>query len=334
MPHILVVKTSSMGDLVHTLPMVTDIVRHVADARIDWVVEEAFADIPRLHPAVRDLIPVAVRRWRKQPFARAVWREIGLMRAALRTRRYDYIIDAQGLIKSALIARLAHGPVFGRDRASVREPLATLAYAQSFAVPKGRHAVWRNRLLAARIFGYELDAQPIDYGAAIPHDVAVPALPKPYITLVHGCSDPRRWWPIAHWHALGALCARAGYTPVLPWGNAAEEANAHAIAAKLPGARVLPRLALRAHARLLADAHAVVGVDTGLTHLATGLRLPTVTIFRFTPPHLSGAQGPLTPWGRNAGDTGRIATVAEVTAALAELNVALPAPAARTDSPA
>lgn len=325
MPHILVVKTSSMGDLVHTLPMVTDIMRNIPDARIDWVVEEAFAEIPRLHPAVRTLIPVAVRRWRKQPFTRAVWREIGGMRRALRAQRYDYIVDAQGLLKSAVIARLARGPVFGRDRASVREPLATFAYARTYSVPKGRHAVWRNRVLAARVFGYELDSQPIDYGAAVPRDVDVAAPPIPYITLVHGCSDPRRWWPIAHWQALGDLCARAGFTPVLPWGNAAEEANAHAIAAKLPNARVLPRLDLRQHARLLAGAHAVIGVDTGLTHLATGLRLPTVTIFRFTPPHLSGAQGALTPWGRNAGDMGRVATVAEVAAALAELGVALPA---------
>ena len=325
MPHILVVKTSSMGDLVHTLPMVTDIARHIADAHIDWVVEESFADIPRLHPAVRTLIPVAVRRWRKQPFARAVWREIDNVRRALRAQRYDYIIDAQGLIKSAVIARLAPGPIFGRDRRSVREPLATLAYAQTYSVPKGRHAVWRNRMLAARIFGYELDSRPIDYGTVIPRDVEVPALPTPYITLVHGCSDPRRWWPVENWRSLGESCARAGYTPVLPWGNAAEEANAHAIAAKLSSARVLPRLGLREHARLLADAHAVVGVDTGLTHLATGLRVPTVTIFRFTPPHLSGAQGALTPWGRNAGDMGRIASVAEVAAALAELGVTLPA---------
>lgn len=321
MPAILIVKTSSMGDLVHTMPMVTDIAARVPGAQIDWVVEEAFADIPRLHPAVRDCITVAVRRWRRQLFARATWREIAALRQRLKARRYDFIIDAQGLIKSALIARMAEGERFGRDRDSVREPLAARLYDQAFPVAKGRHAVWRNRALAAQVFGYGVSAGPIAYGMQVPA-VDAPPMPVPYVMLVHGCSDARRWWPHAHWVAVARAYGASGVAPVLPWGNAAERANAEAIAAAVPGALVLPRLNLIAQAALLKNAFGVIGVDTGLTHLATGLRCNTVTIFNFTPPHLSGAQGALTPWGANAGALGRGPTVDEVMQAAASLGIA------------
>lgn len=326
MPAILIVKTSSMGDLVHTMPMVTDIVARVPGAHIDWVVEEAFADIPRLHPAVRERITVAVRRWRKNLLARATWREIAELRRRLKARRYDFIIDAQGLIKSAVIARVAEGKRYGRDRASVREPLAARLYDQSFAVAKGRHAVWRNRALAAQIFGYGVAEGPIDYGMQIPA-VDTPGLRAPYIMLVHGCSDARRWWAQANWVALARAYMASGIVPVLPWGNAAERANAEAIAREISGAVVLPRLDLIAQAALLKDAFGVIGVDTGLTHLATGLRCRTVTIFNFTPPHLSGAQGALTPWGANAGELGRAPPMDEVVQAAASLGIA---PTAKT----
>lgn len=321
MPAILIVKTSSMGDLVHTMPMVTDIVARVPGAHIDWVVEEAFADIPCLHPAVQERITVAVRRWRRNLLARATWREIAALRHRLQARRYDFIIDAQGLIKSAVIARMAEGRRFGRDRASVREPLAARLYDHAFPVAKGRHAVWRNRALAAQVFGYGVSEGPIDYGMQVPA-VETPDLPKPYVVLVHGCSDARRWWPNADWVTVARAYSDTGVTPVLPWGNAAEHANAEAIAAAAPGALVLPRLGLIAQAALLKNAFGVIGVDTGLTHLATGLRCNTVTIFNFTPPQLSGAQGALTPWGANAGALGRGPTVDEVVQAAASLGIA------------
>ena len=301
--------------------MVTDIAARVPGAHIDWVVEEAFADIPHLHPAVQDRITVAVRRWRRNLFARATWREIDALRRGLKAHRYDFIIDAQGLIKSAVIARMADGKRFGRDRASVREPLAARLYDQAFAVAKGRHAVWRNRVLAAQVFGYGVSEGPIDYGMQVPA-VDTPPMPVPYVMLVHGCSDARRWWPHAHWVAVARAYIASGVAPVLPWGNTAERANAEAIAADVPGAMVLPRLTLIAQAALLKNAFGVIGVDTGLTHLATGLRCKTVTIFNFTPPHLSGAQGALTPWGANAGALGRGPTVDEVMQAAASLGIA------------
>lgn len=324
MPRILLVKTSSMGDLVHTQPLISDILAHYPDAIIDWVVEEAFADIPRLHPGVARLIPVAVRRWRKTPFAHAVWRELAQLKQALRAEPYDVVIDAQGLIKSAVIARLARGTHHGRDRDSTREPLATLLYDRTHAVPKGRHAVWRNRELGAQVFGYRFDPERVDYGLAPPRETpAELQLPSAYVVCVHGCSDPQRFWPNEHWIDLTYALARAGLTPLLPWGNVTEERNAHAIAAAVPAARVLPRLSLRAHAAILQQAHGVIGVDTGLMHLAMGLRRPTVAIFRFTDPKLSGAMGAATPWGVNVGAIGVVAPVSEVLAAARTVGIAL-----------
>lgn len=322
MPRILLVKTSSMGDLVHTMPMVTDILARYPDSAIDWVVEEAFADIPRLHAGVTGIVPVAVRRWRKTPFTRGVWRELAQLKRRLRETQYDIVIDAQGLIKSAIIARLARGVRHGRDRASIREPVATLLYQHAHPVPKGRHAVWRNRELGAHVFGYRFDAERVDYGLTPP--LALPLdLPKPYVVCVHGCSDPQRWWPNEYWIALAQSLHAAGFMPVLPWGNAAEQANAQAIAAGAPAAQVLPRLALREHAAILRQAHAVIGVDTGLLHLAMGLARPTVAIFRFTDPKLSGAMGVATPWGANVGHIGVVASVADVVAAAKRVGLVL-----------
>ncbi len=323
MPGILIVKTSSLGDLVHTMPMITDIVREVPDARIDWVVEEAFAEIPRLHPRVEQIIPIATRRWRKAPWRAQVWRELGAFTRRLREPHYDFVIDAQGLIKSAVIARAARRPVYGRDRASIREPLATVFYRHRLSVPKGRHAVWRNRMLAAQVFGYSVPENHVDYGMRVPAGEK-PPLPANYVLCIHGCSDAARWWPNENWVALCGHLLQAGLTPVLPWGNAAEERNAKVIAAGCTGAVLAPRLTLLQLARAITEARAVIGVDTGPLHLSMGLARPTVAIFTYTDPKLSGAMGVATPWGANVGHIGVIPTVTEVLAAAATVGV-LPA---------
>ncbi|HQP68292.1 MAG TPA: lipopolysaccharide heptosyltransferase I, partial [Quisquiliibacterium sp.] len=128
---LLIVKTSSMGDVIHALPVVTDLVRAVPQVRVDWVVEEGFADLPRLHAAVGEVIPVAVRRWRRTLLQARTWREIGAARARLRAARYDLVLDLQGLVKSAWVARWAGAPIAGFDRSCVREPLAAFAYRRA-----------------------------------------------------------------------------------------------------------------------------------------------------------------------------------------------------------
>lgn len=315
MPKILYVKTSSLGDIVHALPAVSDIRARFPDAEIDWVAEEAFAAIPRLHPGVARVIPVAIRRWRRQLGRAATWRELRAFRAELRARRYDWIIDSQGLLKSALVATLADGRRGGYDGNSAREPLAARFYQERFAVPRALHAVTRNRELAARVLGYSVPPE-LDYGIRTA-PLALPWAPaEPYAVLLHGTSHQRKLWSEDCWAALGNRLARHGWRAVLPWGSAAEEARSRRLAERIPGARVPPRLTLDEAATLLAGARAVVGVDTGLSHLAAALAVPTVGVFVATDP---GRTGLYAPGARNLGGIGKAPDADDVAQALAAL---------------
>jgi heptosyltransferase I len=285
---ILLVKTSSLGDVIHNLPVATDLRRRFADAVIDWVVEESFADLPRLHPAVRKIIPVAVRRWRKALLSPATWTEIGAYRRAVTAERYDAVLDTQGLLKSALIAARARGQKMGYAADSVREPLAARFYDRTFAIPRNLHAVERNRRLAAAAFGYSVDELPLDYGIAAP-PLAAPWLPAgDYAVLLTATSRADKEWPEADWLALGQALITMGMRCVLPAGSAAERERAERLAATLGRAVAAPPLGLTELAGLMAGARIVIGVDTGLTHLAAALDRPTVAIFCGSDPTLTG----------------------------------------------
>lgn len=292
MPRILIIKTSSMGDVVHNLPMVTDIVRNVPQAVIDWVVEEAFADIPALHPKVSQVIPVALRRWRWRLFDPGIWREWGQFKRQLRAHSYDVVLDSQGLLKSALIGRLATGDYWGPDHASAREASAAWFYQHTAAVPKGRHAVWRNRALAAAAFGYDLDEGSFDYGIRPPAPTPEVALPARYVVCLHAASRGAKLWQQEHWITLGLKLTAYGLNLVFPWGTAAERRRAQQLAQALPRAVVLPRLRLLTLASVLNRAQAVIGVDTGLVHLAAALGRPTVALYIDSNSTLSGVLGP------------------------------------------
>jgi heptosyltransferase I len=290
MERILLVKTSSLGDVVHNLPVVSDIRRHFPRARVDWVVEEAYATIPALHPGVTDVIPVALRRWRRSPLARAVRAEVCAFRNRLQARAYDAIVDTQGLVKSGCIVRLARGSRMGYDRRSAWEPLATLAYQHRFRVPTDWHAVMRNRALVGLALGYAPDAS-IDYGvsAALRPFPWAPA--GPYALLLHATSRADKEWPIAHWVELGQRLRRSGLAAVLPAGSATERARSERIAHQIDGAVVPPPVGIDVLASLLAGAETVVGVDTGLTHLGAALGRPTVAIYTATEPSATGVFG-------------------------------------------
>lgn len=305
MPRLLIVKTSSLGDVIHSLPVIADIRAHLPDVVIDWVVEESFADIPALHPGVSEVIPVAVRRWRRNLFSGETWREVSAFRKTLSGRRYDWVLDTQGLLKSAVIATCAHGARHGQDWSSAREPLASLLYAHRHAVRRGQHAVTRNRQLAAMALGYPLEITPPDYGlprATSPYS----GLPQRYMVGLHGTSRDSKLWPVAEWVALGNALKDQGLSLVLPWGNEAEHARAKQIAAGVPQTVVLPRLSLADIARVLSGAEAAVGVDTGLIHLAAALNVPTVAIYTDTDPVLTGVLGGRDARSINLGGIGQI----------------------------
>ncbi len=287
---ILIVKTSSLGDVIHALPVVSDLRREYPAYAIDWCVEESFAAIPRLHPAVERVHTVAVRRWRSQLLSAATWREMRDFRRRLRTTEYDIVLDLQGLLKSAIIARQARGPICGYAAESAREPLAARLYDLGLAIPKVGHAVMRNRWLAAAALEMPLE-MPLDYGIDA-EPLAADWLPlMPYAVLLTATSRDDKLWPEAHWIALGKALHAAGIAAVLPAGSAEERSRAARIAAGIPSAAVAPPLDIAQIAGLLAGGIGAIGVDTGLTHLSAALARPTVAIYTATDPGLTGVLG-------------------------------------------
>ena len=281
---ILLIKTSSLGDVVHNLPVVTDLRRKFPEAQIDWIVEEGFREIPRLHPGLNRVIPVALRRWRRALLAPATWREMRSFRAALQAQSHDLVIDTQGLLKSVLIARMARGRRCGYSAASAREPLAARFYDAAYDVPKDLHAVERNRRLASLAAGYNA-SDAADYGVA-----ATPAPPSagPSAMLLTATSRDDKLWPEQRWVALGRALHQRGLSCLLPAGSADERARAERLAQAIPAAVALPPMSLTELAGQLAAARVVIGVDTGLVHLAVALGRPTLALFCASDPALTG----------------------------------------------
>ncbi len=306
---ILLVKTSSLGDVIHNLPVLSDLRQCFPEAAIDWCVEESFADIPRLHPAVDRVIPVALRRWRRNLGRLATWREVRDLRSRIRDRSYDAVLDTQGLLKSALIARQAQGRRYGYAAESAREPVAARFYDETFVIPRNAHAVERNRWLAAAAFAYPVDLA-LDYG------ISPPAIDQPWrsgerlVVLLTATSRDDKLWDEANWRLLARAFLERGLTPILPAGNALERQRAERLAVAVPGAVVPPPLSLPQVAALVARADLVVGVDTGLAHLAAALRVPVIALYVATDPALTGVYG--SGFVRNLGSCGAPPSTAEV----------------------
>jgi heptosyltransferase-1 len=287
---VLLIKTSSMGDVIHTLPALTDALRAIPDIEFDWVVEEGFAEIPAWHPAVVQVIPVAIRRWRKNPWKMLRSGEWKSVRQRLRSTPYDLVIDAQGLLKSALLTRYAQGPVVGLDRTSAREPLASRFYDRVLDVPWGQHAVERLRQLFATALGYQVPTGIGDYGLDRSYFADAPDV-APYVLFLHGTTWASKHWPELYWRRLAELAIERHLEVRLPWGNPAEKARAERIAADLDGVQVLPPMQLAGVARIIAGASACVAVDTGLGHLAAALDVPGISLFGPTNAGFTGAYG-------------------------------------------
>ena len=284
---ILIVRTSSLGDLVHMLPAISDIARYVPGARIDWIVEESFAEVPSWHPAVNEVIPVAHRRWRKSWWSQETREERARLRRNLGERRYDIVLDMQALMKSVWLVRQTHGERHGLDRRSAREPLASFFYDVRHTVEFWQPAVIRQRKLAASAFGYEYQGEP-DFGLG---RFTENAQIQPYAVIMPSASRDDKLWPAENWHTVFDHLGRHGLALRLLAGNERESERARELIAGRDNAQVMPRMSLGEVAQMLASARIMVGLDSGLTHLSAGLARPTIGIYKASTPVRTPLQG-------------------------------------------
>lgn len=290
--HVLIVKTSSMGDVLHTLPALTDAMQCIPGIRFDWVVEENFAQIPGWHAAVERVIPVAIRRWRKNWFGNETRQQRSDFKRELQRTAYDAVIDAQGLMKSAaLITRSARGLKHGMDCKTAREPFASWFYNRRYTIDKQQHAVERIRELFARSLGYEKPGGQGDYAIAARFLSHLPPDNGGYLVFLHATTRDEKHWPESHWRDLIALAEPGGLKIKLPWGAEHEHRRAQRLAEGFSHVEVLPRMTLEQVATTLAGAKAVVSVDTGLSHLTAALDKPNITLYGPTDPGLIGGYG-------------------------------------------
>ncbi|MDI1259411.1 lipopolysaccharide heptosyltransferase I [Aquabacterium sp.] len=286
---ILIVKTSSMGDVVHALPAISDIAQAIPGIQIDWLVEKSFAAMPNQHRAVNRVITLQWRKWRKSLRAPDTKAAIKTWRAEMALHRYDLVIDMQGLLKSALFACFAQGPRAGYDRQSIREPLASLFYKRHARVSRDLHAVDRCRQLAAQVLGYTLPTTPPNFGLKASAEAWTPA-PGPYAVLIPCASRPEKLWPQQDWIVAASQLRQKGLAIAVMWGSPEEEQRAKNIAQACDGV-VPPFLTVAQAGDTLAHAQLVVGLDTGLTHLAAAHGRPTLGIYCDHEPGLAGVTG-------------------------------------------
>ncbi len=288
---VLIVRLTSMGDLVQTLPALTDASRAFPQIRFDWAVDESFAQIPAWHSHVENVLAAPLRRWGNNPGRAIRGDELRSFLKQLRGRRYDFVVDLQGEWKSAMISRLAKGRLLGYTGQSVHEWGAHFAYSKRFTVPRGQHSIQRMRQLLSRTLSYSYSENDIEYG------IDRSRLPKmeltfagPYLVFVHSTAWQSKVWPEHYWRQLTSLANGAGYQVVLPWGDDAERERAARIADGA-NALVIPPMSIAEKATIILNAAGTVGLDTGLSHIAAALDIPSVTLYGATDPRLVGATG-------------------------------------------
>lgn len=287
---VLLVKTSSLGDLIHTMPAITDLAHYCPDLELHWLVEETFSDIPRWHPKVKKVHCCAIRRWRKSWFARSTRLAMAQLKAELSAEQFDLVIDAQGLFKSALISRYAQAPIHGYNRKSIREPLASFFYQKRYMVDYQLPAISRTRQLFAQILGYQCKENP-QFGMHINKPAYLPvSLPQQFVVFLHGTQWSSKIWPLTYWQTLARLLTEHNIAVLTPYGNETEKTQAHLIA-RDNTAKVLPPLTLNQLGYVLQQATLVVGSDTGLNHIAAALDTNAIGLFGPTNSSLTGLQG-------------------------------------------
>lgn len=290
---VLIIKMSSMGDIIHIFPALTDAGNAIKNIRFDWIVEESFQELPTWHPLVDNVFPVAMRRWRKQPLKTLLHNEIPKMLKKIRKERYDYIIDAQGLLKSSIISSFCRGVRCSYDRCCARESWANFIYQKKYNISTDQHAVQRGRELFAKSLNYSIVNSTADYGLNRDH-FSVSSNKhtlKKYMLFLPNTTWNTKHWPDEYWEKLIGYAVAAEWDVELPWGNANEKARVEKLAAISGQVRVLPRMSLTDVANRIAGAQAVVALDTGLAHVAAALSTPTLSLYGPTDPKITGTLG-------------------------------------------
>ncbi|PUA20516.1 lipopolysaccharide heptosyltransferase I [Glaciimonas sp. PCH181] len=318
--NILIVRVSSLGDVVHNMPMVSDIRRHYPDANIDWVVEEGYVSLVGLNPEIRRIIPIALRRWRKSLFSVVTRREISAFRRQLKEDAYDIVFDTQGLLKTSIVMRMARltpdGKRVGLANAtdgSGYEPISRIFHTLSIPVGLRTHAVLRARQVAAHALNYSADGR-ANFNMQMPTLAAEnwPSwLPRqPYAVFFHGTARADKQWAFANWVDIARRLALVGIPVLLPWGSEVEKQTAEKLAAQMSNVQILPKLPLMEAVLLAQRASLVVGVDTGLTHVAAAFNRPTIELYCDSPRWKTEGN-----WSENIinlGDEGTAPTVEQV----------------------
>ena len=289
---VLIIKLTSMGDLMHALPALTDASNIYPDIQFDWIVDENFSDVPSWHPKVSEIITTNHRTWRKQLLSGSLRRELKELKTKINVGDYDVVIDMQNNLKSAVLSYFIKKEVHGLDKNSAREYPAHWAYAFKHEVPKNLHAVARQRSLLALSLNYKIDDKSINYKV----DKSVfraPdfSLPNKYLVLVHNASWPTKLWPIPHWQKFIELINQEGYTAILPSGSEEEIARAEEIVSSNNKAIALKKLSLNEVAYVIEHSLGCVCSDTGLAHLSAVLDKPSVTMYSVTDESLIGTRG-------------------------------------------
>lgn len=289
---VLIIKLTSMGDLMHAFPAITDAVGVISDIEFDWVVDESFQEVPLWHGAVKNTITTAHRRWKKNFIKVIKQGELKSFYQSLNEDDYDVIIDMQSNLKSAFVSFLRRDHVHGYDSKTCREWPAHWSYQHCYHVGLRQHAIERQRTLFAKIFNYEKPSTPADYGVDLANlPLPTMALPKKTLVFVHNASWPTKLWPIEHWQALIAKVAAKGYSVLLPCGSDSEYERAKTIASCHQAAIALPKMSLNDMAAILSRAHAAVCSDTGLAHMAAVTKTPAITLYAVTDTLLIGTMG-------------------------------------------
>jgi heptosyltransferase-1 len=327
---ILIVRVSSLGDVVHNMPMVADILRHFPEAQIDWVVEEAYTNLVALNHGVHKVIPLALRRWRKSLLSSATRAEMREFRNRLRSQAYDFVFDTQGLFKTSVVMRMArltsNGKRVGLGNAtegSGYEAISRIFHDISVPVGLRMHAVLRARTVAAAALGYSVDSAPdFKLNAPMTGELGSQRQPDwmpngPYVVFFHGTARAQKQWPAAHWIALARSLQTRGWPILLPWGSESEKRAAEQMLAHMHNGILLPKLPLMEAVILAQRAALVVGVDTGLTHIAAAYHRPTIELYSDSPRWKT--QGDWSPNIINLGDLGTLPDVAEVETAVKRL---------------